>query len=47
MGTLSWLKGRRPAELDEDEFKDEIRAHFAIGAWRAARTSPLHALRHQ
>ena len=32
MGILSWLKRRRPAELDEDDFKDEIRAHLAIAA---------------
>jgi putative ABC transport system permease protein len=30
MGILSWLKGRRPVELDEDDFKEEIRAHLAI-----------------
>jgi macrolide transport system ATP-binding/permease protein len=30
MGILSWLKHRRPAHLDEDDFKDEIRAHLAI-----------------
>ena len=30
MGILSWLTRRRPVELDEDDFKDEIRAHLAI-----------------
>ena len=30
MGILSWLKGRRSVELDEDDFKEEIRAHLAI-----------------
>ena len=30
MGFFSWLKGRRPVELDEDDFKEEIRAHLAI-----------------
>ena len=30
MGILTWLKRRRPAQLDEDDFKDEIRAHLAI-----------------
>ena len=30
MRILSWLKGRRPVELDEDDFKEEIRAHLAI-----------------
>jgi predicted permease len=30
MGIFSWLKGRRPVELDEDDFKEEIRAHLAI-----------------
>jgi len=30
MGIMSWLKGRRPVELDEDDFKEEIRAHLAI-----------------
>jgi ABC-type lipoprotein release transport system permease subunit len=101
MGILSWLTRRRPVELDEDDFKEEIRAHLAIAtqekiaegidkkdahyaalkefsvlfgvsatdavsfaralalvlgvvvvativpAWRAARTDPLSALRHQ
>src|SRR5436190_21097797 len=32
MGLLSWLKGKRPVELDEDDFKEEIRAHLAIAA---------------
>lgn len=32
MGILSWLKRRRPVELDEDDFKEEIRAHLAIAA---------------
>ena len=32
MGLLSWLKGRRPAELDEEDFKEEIRSHLAIAA---------------
>ena len=32
MGILSWLKRRRPVELDEEDFKDEIRAHLAIAA---------------
>src|SRR5258705_8014644 len=30
MRILSWLTRRRPVELDEDDFKDEIRAHLAI-----------------
>ena len=30
MGIVSWLKGRRPVELDEDDFKEEIRAHLSI-----------------
>ena len=30
MGIFAWLKGRRPVELDEDDFKEEIRAHLAI-----------------
>ena len=30
MGILSWLTRRRPVELDEDDFKEEIRAHLAI-----------------
>ena len=30
MGILSWLKGRRSVELDENDFKEEIRAHLAI-----------------
>ena len=32
MGILTWLKRRRPAQLDEDDFKEEIRAHLAIAA---------------
>src|SRR5688572_15036021 len=32
MGILSWLKRRRPVELDEHDFKEEIRAHLAIAA---------------
>ena len=32
MGILNWLKRRRPVELDEDDFKEEIRAHLAIAA---------------
>ena len=32
MGILSWLKRRRPVELDEEDFKEEIRAHLAIAA---------------
>src|SRR5918993_5974532 len=32
MRLLSWLKGHRPAQLDEDDFKEEIRAHLAIAA---------------
>jgi len=32
MEILSWLKRRRPGELDEEDFKDEIRAHLAIAA---------------
>src|SRR5688572_20816328 len=32
MGILSWLKRRRRVELDEDDFKEEIRAHLAIAA---------------
>lgn len=32
MGILSRLKRRRPVELDEDDFKEEIRAHLAIAA---------------
>ena len=30
MGILSWLTRRRPVELDEDDFNEEIRAHLAI-----------------
>jgi ABC-type lipoprotein release transport system permease subunit len=55
---LTWLRRRRPVELDEHDFKKEVRAHLAIvlggvvlatlvPAWRVARTSPLRALRHQ
>ena len=32
MGILNWLKRRRPVDLDEDDFKEEIRAHLAIAA---------------
>ena len=33
MGLLSWLHRRRPElDLDEDDFKEEIRAHLAIAA---------------
>lgn len=32
MGILSWLKRRGPVELDDDDFKEEIRAHVAIAA---------------
>ena len=32
MGILNWLKRRRPVELDEDDFQEEIRAHLAIAA---------------
>jgi predicted permease len=32
MGILSWLKRPRPVDLDEDDFKDEIRSHLAIAA---------------
>src|SRR6187401_3044706 len=32
MGLLNWLKRRRPVDLDEDDFKEEIRAHLAIAA---------------
>jgi hypothetical protein len=32
MGIRSWLTRRRPVELDEDDFKAEIRAHLAIAA---------------
>ena len=30
MGILSWLTRRRPVALDEDDFKEEIRAHLAL-----------------
>ena len=30
MGILSWLTRRRPVALDEDDFKEEVRAHLAI-----------------
>ena len=30
MWILSWLTRRRPVELDEDDFKEEIRSHLAI-----------------
>ena len=30
MGILSWLKRRPPVDLDEEDFKEEIRAHLAI-----------------
>jgi predicted permease len=36
MGILNWLKRRRPVELDEDDFKEEIRAHLAIAAGEKA-----------
>src|SRR5215210_7882967 len=32
MGILAWFKARRPAQLDEHDFKEEIRAHLAIAA---------------
>jgi len=32
MGILNWLKRRRPVDLDEDDFREEIRAHLAIAA---------------
>jgi predicted permease len=32
MGFWSWLTRRRPVDLDEEDFKEEIRAHLAIAA---------------
>ena len=32
MGILSWLKRRRLPRLDEEDFKEELRAHLAIAA---------------
>ena len=42
MGILSWLKRPRPVDLDEDDFKDEIRcARCGISERRQA--SDVHA----
>src|SRR5206468_9638027 len=43
MTILNWLKRRRPAELDEEDFKNEIQAHLTIAAGEMLSDGADHA----